>query len=106
MAIASVAASKLRDDLMEFLLSRLPVFTKEEQDNFLSQTQEEIDARMAPLRAKFDEIRNRYKPGTMIIIDALGNITTLDPGCSLLLTILEVVHSESHGRTDSCHFTV
>ena len=106
MAIASVAASKLRNDLMEFLLSRLPEFTKEEQDKFLSQTRAEIDACMAPLQAKFDEIKNRYKPGTMMIIDALGNITTLDAGCSLLLTILEVVHCEAHGRADSGHFTV
>ena len=106
MANMSVAGSKVSQDLTEILVPRLPQMTKEDQDSLLNQSHEDLEARMAPLHAKFNEIRERYKPGTMMIIDVLGNITTLDPSSSLLETILEVAHFEAHGRAEACIFKV
>jgi len=102
MANANVAVSKVKQDILELLLPRLP-----KADHLdLHDTQEQLDAAVAPMRAKFEEIRSRYAPGTMMIIDALGNITTLELSESLLMTILEVAHHEAHGSAEGCIFTV
>lgn len=101
MSNANVAASKVRQELLELLLPRLP-----EGNIDRYKTQEQLDEAMAPLKARFDEIRERYRPGTLLLIDVHGNITKLDSACDLLVTILTVAHIEAFGPTEGCLFHV
>ena len=98
----SVFGSKVNRDIMELLVPRLP-----KAEHFsLHETQAQLEAAVAPMKAQFDEIRERYTPGTLMLIDSERNITILEPHCPLLKTILEAVHYEIYGYKQCCHFAV